>query len=115
MTLVGYFNSMRELGGMRRLVDDDVRTAPAARWTGAAWPSGASLEPRPRGTDLAQGSDGHPARSSTGWKPPSTRRRKKRGKLDEKDDESADKRDAARRAAGHEHDLGRRGREAARA
>jgi hypothetical protein len=26
MTLVGYFNSMRELGGMRRLVDDDVRT-----------------------------------------------------------------------------------------
>lgn len=26
MTLVGYFNSIRELGGMRRLVDDDVRT-----------------------------------------------------------------------------------------
>jgi hypothetical protein len=26
MTLVGYFNAMRELGGMRRLVDDDVRT-----------------------------------------------------------------------------------------
>lgn len=26
LTLVGYFNSMRELGGMRRLVDDDVRT-----------------------------------------------------------------------------------------
>jgi hypothetical protein len=25
MTVVGYFNSMRELGGMRRLVDDDVR------------------------------------------------------------------------------------------
>ena len=24
MTMVGYFNSMRELGGMRRLVDDDV-------------------------------------------------------------------------------------------
>jgi hypothetical protein len=26
MTLVGYFNAMQELGGMRRLVDDDVRT-----------------------------------------------------------------------------------------
>jgi hypothetical protein len=26
MTLAGYFNSLRELGGMRRIVDDDVRT-----------------------------------------------------------------------------------------
>lgn len=26
MTLVGYFNSMRELGGMRRLVDDTIRS-----------------------------------------------------------------------------------------
>jgi hypothetical protein len=26
MTLIGYFNSMRELAGMRRLVDDDVKT-----------------------------------------------------------------------------------------
>jgi hypothetical protein len=26
MTLVGYFNSLRELGGMRRMVDDDVRS-----------------------------------------------------------------------------------------
>lgn len=26
MTAIGYFNSMRELGGMRRLVDDDIRS-----------------------------------------------------------------------------------------
>src|SRR6266567_969802 len=26
MTLVGYFNALRELGGMRRVVDDSVRT-----------------------------------------------------------------------------------------
>ena len=26
MTLIGYFNSLRELGGMRRLAEDDVRT-----------------------------------------------------------------------------------------
>jgi hypothetical protein len=29
MTLAGYFNSLRELGGMRRLVEDDVRTRTA--------------------------------------------------------------------------------------
>ena len=26
MTLVGYFSSLRDLGGMRRLVDDDVKS-----------------------------------------------------------------------------------------
>jgi len=26
LTAVGYFNSLRELGGMRRLAEDDVRT-----------------------------------------------------------------------------------------
>jgi hypothetical protein len=43
MTLVGYFNSLRELGGMRRLVEDEVRTqcleAEKKRpegWSGAA-------------------------------------------------------------------------------
>ena len=30
MTLAGYFNSLRELGGMRRLVEDDVRTRVAS-------------------------------------------------------------------------------------
>jgi hypothetical protein len=43
MTLVGYFNSMRELGGMRRLVDDDVQArlkkmdqrGLASRWLGS--------------------------------------------------------------------------------
>jgi hypothetical protein len=30
MTLIGYFNSLRELGGMRRLVEDEVATASAA-------------------------------------------------------------------------------------
>jgi hypothetical protein len=33
MTLAGYFNSLRELGGMRRLVEDDVRSQCAQRDT----------------------------------------------------------------------------------
>ncbi len=41
MTLVGYFNALRELGGMRRIVDDDVSTrlardGPSAVSAGAA-------------------------------------------------------------------------------
>ncbi len=35
MTLVGYFNSLRELGGMRRLVEDEVRSRTAGRRSGA--------------------------------------------------------------------------------
>src|SRR6185436_5717806 len=31
MTLVGYFNSLRELGGMRRLAEDEVRQG-CAQW-----------------------------------------------------------------------------------
>lgn len=30
MTVVGYFNSLRDLGGMRRLAEDDVRPVPIA-------------------------------------------------------------------------------------
>ena len=31
MTLLGYFNSLRELGGARRLIEDEVRTQLTAR------------------------------------------------------------------------------------
>src|SRR5450759_902503 len=32
MTLLGYFNSLRELGGSRRIVEDEVRTRVAQYW-----------------------------------------------------------------------------------
>ena len=32
MTLLGYFNSLRELGGARRLIEDEVRTARGRLW-----------------------------------------------------------------------------------
>jgi Helicase conserved C-terminal domain len=60
MTLVGYFNAMRELGGMRRLVDDDVRTrlAKADRLGLAArtilYDSVDELTSRKGGTDIPQ-------------------------------------------------------------
>jgi hypothetical protein len=37
MTLIGYFNSLRELGGMRRLVEDEVYTASRLRREASAW------------------------------------------------------------------------------
>jgi hypothetical protein len=37
MTLVGYFNSLRELGGMRRLVEDEVRIRCDRRPAPSAW------------------------------------------------------------------------------
>jgi hypothetical protein len=37
MTLVGYFNSLRDLGSMRRLVEDDVSSR-LTRLTTVAWP-----------------------------------------------------------------------------
>ncbi len=58
MTLVGYFNSMRELGGMRRLVDDDIasnckkmdRRGLAKRFF--SWDSLAELTSRMRSEDI---------------------------------------------------------------
>lgn len=60
MTLVGYFNSMRELGGMRRLVDDDVfsrcrkqdRRGLAKRYFGGEYLS--ELTSRMRSEDIPQ-------------------------------------------------------------
>ena len=42
MTLLGYFNSLRELGGSRRIVEDEVNT----RLTGYAQPQARSAKPR---------------------------------------------------------------------
>ena len=111
MTLIGYFNSMRELGGMRRLVDDDVRTrlrkmdqrGLARRFLYVG-----------RRTDLPQGLDGHPrsARPSGSRlsipRPRPSARRWRSGAL------QGLAQAAARRAPGDEHGLGRRGRAAAR-
>ena len=44
MTLVGYFNSMRELGGVRRLVFDDVSAR--SQEDGSPWAGKALLECR---------------------------------------------------------------------
>jgi hypothetical protein len=38
MTTVGYFNAMRELGSMRRAVDDAVNTRLRAVRSAGAWP-----------------------------------------------------------------------------
>lgn len=53
MTLVGYFNSLRELGGMRRLVEDEVRTRcekqrlPLNHVGASPWFATRELEPEP--------------------------------------------------------------------
>ena len=111
MTLVGYFNSMRELGGMRRLVDDDVfsrcrkqdRRGLAKRFFSGDYL--AELTSRMRSEDIPQILD----RLEAGFDP----------ELEEQaqgsvQDEGLQEhpQEAAGRAAGHEHDLGRRGREA---
>ncbi len=112
MTLVGYFNSMRELGGMRRLVDDDVfsrcrkqdRRGLAKRFFSGDYL--AELTSRMRSEDIPQILD----RLEAGLRS-RTRRAAQRSVQDKGLQEHPQ--EAAGRAAGHEHDLGRRGREAA--
>ena len=108
MTLVGYFNSLRELGGMKRLVDDDVRTRlrkmadrGLANRTLYTPDTVKELTSRlgstaiPETLDLLESRfdpvilEQIKARKGGGWRV---------------------HRPAARRAARHEHDLGRRGR-----
>ena len=59
MTLVGYFNSLRELGGMRRLVEDEVRTRcdKAEDRKPEGCDGAAPLVPRPQGGAGAGGAD----------------------------------------------------------
>ena len=86
MTLVGYFNSMRELGGMRRLVDDDVRTrlqedGPAG--TGQAMSSTPTTwqeltSPHEARTDIPEILDRLEAASTPTWKPDARKPAKKR-------------------------------------
>ena len=111
MTLVGYFNCLRELGGMRRLVDDDVRTrlgkmaerglAKRILYSpdsvqGVDLPAGLGGDPRdarPAGERLRPGDGGE---AQGGGSDPQAPARPEAP--------------TARRAARHEHDLGRRGR-----
>ena len=100
MTLVGYFNSLRDLGGMRRLVEDDV----SARLTRADErglarrydPLLEELTSRLSSTDIPNVLDHLLGRRSEGRGSPRAQTA------------------AHRRAAGHQHDRGRSGRAAAR-
>ena len=69
MTLVGYFNSLRELGGMRRLVDDDVRTRLRKMDGSGAGEPHALHAGHGEGTDLPAGIDGHPRNSRPAGEP----------------------------------------------
>jgi ATP-dependent helicase YprA (DUF1998 family) len=88
MTLVGYFNSLRELGGMRRLVEDEVRTrvAPSIETRAAARLGGARI----------RGSATHDRKARCPWSSPareSTRarsRRRRRGSRSRAEEEHVD-------------------------
>ena len=101
MTLIGYFNSLRELGGMRRLVEDDVQGRlfrPGEENRGLLIIE--ELTSRKSAADIPQVLDQLGARRTSQVKRPAR-------KPGEPYDAAAD-----RRAAGDEHDLGR-GRRAA--
>ena len=115
MTLVGYFNSLRELGGMKRLVDDDVRTRlrkmadrGLAKRTLYTPDSVKELTSRlgsaaiPETLDLLE-----TVFDPVIWSREAARRRV--GRASTRRPEAP----PARRAARHEHDLGRGGRAAA--
>ena len=112
MTLIGYFNSMRELGGMRRLVDDDVRTR-----LGKMDQRGLSrrstlcevdeLTSRKDSTDIPEVLD-HLEAAFDLVAEANRKEMQKKGRFKEI------AQTAARRVAGDQHGLGRRGRAAAR-
>ncbi len=111
MTLIGYFNSMRELGGMRRLVDDDVQTRlrkmDQRGLADRLLHSIDELTSRKDSTDIPDVLD----HLEVAFDPQTEAKRKemaKRGHV------QGHAQAAARRAAGDQHGLGRRGRAAAR-
>jgi hypothetical protein len=100
MTLVGYFNSLRELGGMRRLVEDDVQSRALSAVRGE--PGRLILEEltsRKSASDIPAVLDQLGAQRTSQAKRTASRGKDSRGPVD-------------RRSAGDQHDL-RRSRRAA--
>ena len=113
MTLVGYFNSMRELGGVRRLVFDDVSPVPR-RWIGVGLAKRLLRCRLPGGIDQPYAVGGNSRRFLTAWRPVFDPELDGQAEGDVKKKELRNgPKKPHRRAAGHEHGFGRRGREAA--